>query len=538
MSRQMDRIMRDAVTEGLIGLAAASSRADERHWSVMAFTAFGAWLAAIPLIGLVLGVGFLAGASEVIGVLIGVPMLAASLLVLREGRAALFVEQVGVPSLLTGAGLVAFQTTTWTESVTAGLGMLLAVAVAVVALVPRAWIRTLMGAAIGVLAASILLSLKWPLDLRMPPSLPWSLVACGWLALQFMQRSLVLNAENAGRMAALESMSSGVAAAALAGTIWSGPTFLLGDMSAHWFGNLARGGDGDTMRVLSTALAVGGVCWLARCWPVLRTVWYAALLVLCALLAWCLPALGAAVLILCVCVESKRYALAAFAGVATVWLVGGFYYVFELPLADKALLLGSGGILAALIGRYAIAAPAPLAEPVVEPMAEPHARPMRLDSRTRAGFVLCGLLVLGVANAAIWQKEQLIRTGTAVYMELAPADPRSLMQGDYMRLRFALPWRERKDADQGPFIPQVVAVRDARGVARLARFHDGQALAKGEFLIDLIRRNGEWVFVTDAWYFKEGESERWSKARYGEFRVQPDGKALLVGLRGPKLEAL
>jgi len=44
--------------------------------------------------------------------------------------------------------------------------------------------------------------------------------------------------------------------------------------------------------------------------------------------------------------------------------------------------------------------------------------------------------------------------------------------------------------------------------------------------------------VTDAWYFKEGEAERWAAARYGEFRVDANGKALLVGLRGPKLEKL
>jgi hypothetical protein len=88
------------------------------------------------------------------------------------------------------------------------------------------------------------------------------------------------------------------------------------------------------------------------------------------------------------------------------------------------------------------------------------------------------------------------------------------------------------------FIPQVVARAGERGVARLLRYHDGKSLARGEFLVDLVVKHDEWVFVTDAWYFREGEAERWSKARYGEFRVQADGKALLVGLRGPNLERL
>ena len=44
--------------------------------------------------------------------------------------------------------------------------------------------------------------------------------------------------------------------------------------------------------------------------------------------------------------------------------------------------------------------------------------------------------------------------------------------------------------------------------------------------------------MTDAWYFKEGEAARWARAKYGEFRVDASGRALLVGLRGPELEAL
>ena len=46
------------------------------------------------------------------------------------------------------------------------------------------------------------------------------------------------------------------------------------------------------------------------------------------------------------------------------------------------------------------------------------------------------------------------------------------------------------------------------------------------------------MLVSDAWFFKEGEAARWEKARYGEFRVLPDGRALLVGMRGPQLEKL
>ena len=37
---------------------------------------------------------------------------------------------------------------------------------------------------------------------------------------------------------------------------------------------------------------------------------------------------------------------------------------------------------------------------------------------------------------------------------------------------------------------------------------------------------------------KEGDGARWSKARYGEFRVLPNGKALLVGMADEALRPI
>ena len=51
---------------------------------------------------------------------------------------------------------------------------------------------------------------------------------------------------------------------------------------------------------------------------------------------------------------------------------------------------------------------------------------------------LGALLVLGAVNGAIVGKERIRRDGELVFLALAPVDPRALMQGDYMALRFAL----------------------------------------------------------------------------------------------------
>ena len=54
----------------------------------------------------------------------------------------------------------------------------------------------------------------------------------------------------------------------------------------------------------------------------------------------------------------------------------------------------------------------------------------------KAIVLIAGLLILAGVTAAISSKEQLLVTGRVVFLELAPVDPRSLMQGDYMALRF------------------------------------------------------------------------------------------------------
>ena len=52
--------------------------------------------------------------------------------------------------------------------------------------------------------------------------------------------------------------------------------------------------------------------------------------------------------------------------------------------------------------------------------------------------VVAGLvLVLGAVNLSIRDKEGVLADGRLVLFQLRPVDPRSLMQGDYMILRYA-----------------------------------------------------------------------------------------------------
>lgn len=158
----------------------------------------------------------------------------------------------------------------------------------------------------------------------------------------------------------------------------------------------------------------------------------------------------------------------------------------------------------------------------------------------RGLIVLGAVLVLGTVNVAIVGKERIKRDGELVYLPLAPVDPRSLMQGDYMALRFALAGDiERANAARShpPHEGEqaFAAVRlDAGHVATLA---DDPARASIRLRYRI--RHGQVWLGTNAFFFEEGMGERFQQARYGAFRVdRASGEAVLVGLRSGTLAPL
>ncbi len=158
-----------------------------------------------------------------------------------------------------------------------------------------------------------------------------------------------------------------------------------------------------------------------------------------------------------------------------------------------------------------------------------------------------GLLALGLVNASIIQKEILLKEGRVVYLELAPVDPRSLMQGDYMALRFHVgndirrelrKRQERRGRSESRLESQdgtIVVVLDEDSVGRFTRFADQRSLGENERLMKFRVRNGRVKFATDAFFFQEGTADSYAQARYGEFRVAADGELLLTKMRDKHL---
>lgn len=152
----------------------------------------------------------------------------------------------------------------------------------------------------------------------------------------------------------------------------------------------------------------------------------------------------------------------------------------------------------------------------------------------RKVIALCaGLIVLALANYTIHIRERLLTEGRVALLQIAPVDPRSLMQGDYMALRFQAAndafgtGNDRKDGLDG----HIVLKLDERAIGTFTRFDDGSALNGNEVRMRYRIRDGRPKFATNAFFFQEGDAMKYTAARYGEFRIDPDGEAILTGLR-------
>ena len=225
----------------------------------------------------------------------------------------------------------------------------------------------------------------------------------------------------------------------------------------------------------------------------------------------------------------RLQAAAVLAGLAGLAL----FYLDETAgtLLDKALTLGLTalwlGVLAAILVRaWRPAVPAP-------------GRPLRAGWWRPAGLLAGGVLVLVTAQVQVHHYETILAQGRPVVLALAPVDPRSLMQGDYMALDYAV----RREAEAGL---QDAAARassgrgwlplraDAQGVWQLAGvpvFTDAAPAAEAGLVVLAFHwRDGRIDFGARSWFFPEGQGDRYARAQYGVLRVAEDGTALLAGL--------
>ena len=154
----------------------------------------------------------------------------------------------------------------------------------------------------------------------------------------------------------------------------------------------------------------------------------------------------------------------------------------------------------------------------------------------RIGIIGAWLLTLAVAVYAIWGHEQTLHDGELVLLRLAPVDPRSLMQGDYMSLRFTIDAQLAALPDVLPGYLYVQLGDGKRGVFAGA----GKQLATQPGLVSMRIRQGQHgpSLGPNAFFFQEGTASLYENARWGGFRVARNGTALLTSLYDEDLQLL
>jgi uncharacterized membrane-anchored protein len=156
--------------------------------------------------------------------------------------------------------------------------------------------------------------------------------------------------------------------------------------------------------------------------------------------------------------------------------------------------------------------------------------------RIRVALVIAGLaLVLVLTNWDIAQKRAVIAEGRVLLLELRPADPRSLFQGDYMALALA----NDTMPDPGviatlPYRGTVILSLDEKGVGRFGRLDDGTAPNADELRVQY-RRHLDWRgprldYGAQAFFFQEGDAALYQDAKYALLRVAEDGSTVLTDL--------
>ena len=239
------------------------------------------------------------------------------------------------------------------------------------------------------------------------------------------------------------------------------------------------------------------------------------------------PGILASLLLLALGFHRRRRAILGLGAAFLVLFCVGFYYSLDLRLMHKSLLLAAtAGVLLLTRGLWLGKGPAD----------ESRTRPAGLR-RTGfwAGWALAILVLVG------WTASQEIRlqSSSPVLLRLVPVDPRSLLQGDFMRLRYQLEDELTPLASSRPPRGRLVVRPDDRGVAGFVRWYDpDRPLADGERLMRYRIVHGRLDLGHHTFFFEEGRGRDLAAARYAEIRLDGFGNGVLSALLGEDLSTL
>ncbi|MBQ4034797.1 MAG: GDYXXLXY domain-containing protein [Paludibacteraceae bacterium] len=178
-------------------------------------------------------------------------------------------------------------------------------------------------------------------------------------------------------------------------------------------------------------------------------------------------------------------------------------------------------------------------------------------SKTKLYIITANLLaVLAFFTYSVVNSEKIRSDGQIVLLELVPTDPRSLMQGDYMRLRYRITLQIISHSidtatDSSLYynpsvyknLPEtfysVLRVgRDSIG-SFVRNQTDAEGLNENEIVLHCKKGKENSIrFGGEDYFFEEGSSHIFDEAAYGMLKVDRKGNCVLIGLCDSKKELI
>ena len=235
---------------------------------------------------------------------------------------------------------------------------------------------------------------------------------------------------------------------------------------------------------------------------------------------------------------------------AFIVYLGGFYYQLSIPLLYKGVLLVSFAVIFAIVTLFLHARYKSPSQSAVENY------PVFKAPIGLVGVFLIALL--GAVNYKVQQFEDVLATGKPVVLKIAPADPRSLMQGDYMVLNYAI----LSELQQSQFSSESNESNETTGIDELspsgkkayilvhldknhvATLCEAQSEIPTDFkhctpnvYLPIRYRGWSPELPSQDYFFAEGKGEYYAQSEYAEYRFK-DGILLLARLLDKDLKGL
>ena len=235
---------------------------------------------------------------------------------------------------------------------------------------------------------------------------------------------------------------------------------------------------------------------------------------------------------------------------AFIVYLGGFYYQLSIPLLYKGVLLVSFAVIFAIVTLFLHARYKSPSQSAVENY------PVFKAPIGLVGVFLIALL--GAVNYKVQQFEDVLATGKPVVLKIAPADPRSLMQGDYMVLNYAI----LSELQQSQFLSESNESNETTGIDELspsgkkayilvhldknhvATLCEAQSEIPTDFkhctpnvYLPIRYRGWSPELPSQDYFFAEGKGEYYAQSEYAEYRFK-DGILLLARLLDKDLKGL